>query len=569
MASTRARCGVAAPIRKGTSKSADNSEPSFLTTLPPEIRNNIYECVFLRDEPIFIVDAHEYTKPPVWDEKRPLIFYDDDDDGYDGYRYVNKPMKAHDCQFAVTLLRTCRQIYSESSGLFYGANDFVVSSVGSHYYFLNKVAIDIGPQCPDLCYDHHEEIDIMQLVKLLWTKPAAQLRLTFADSGRALDKRIHLRLSQHSTTYLPTQPNMLNNILESLVVKDDLKIRRYSRFDCLVHEIALDTNLRYGRVVFNSSNTSHGCWTANLEQRFTTSATGMSSAWCPPVTAYSLPIIRGNSFERILRYALASEDPIVFDLDEHKDVGFDNRLCAVNRTWSLHAMDAFRTTNVIILRMLTLENKTSFSDFCALCMWHQDRISRFWPDDHSPPEPPSIELCFSANQKETCLQSLEINIVELIKLTRRWGPTNIVKFKLETGSDERAVHSTSSLTMGGLHRNCFVALSECLVHYPAALLDEHLQVWIDGEGRVRRAVIPASEFTYERDTANALDLSMPSQLLDKDYSALITPLVEKIMGHGGPYPQCRFSGDVNSLIGIWMRLKESSGCWDAIEGSLY
>lgn len=63
MASTPARRAVSLPIAKGMSTPRDPDEPSLLSTLPPELRNAIYDCLFLKDDPIIIVDADDTS---VW-----------------------------------------------------------------------------------------------------------------------------------------------------------------------------------------------------------------------------------------------------------------------------------------------------------------------------------------------------------------------------------------------------------------------------------------------------------------------------------------------------------------------
>jgi hypothetical protein len=44
-------------ILKACPAPADPSAPSFLTTLPPEIRNTVYEVLLKRDEPVLVHDA--------------------------------------------------------------------------------------------------------------------------------------------------------------------------------------------------------------------------------------------------------------------------------------------------------------------------------------------------------------------------------------------------------------------------------------------------------------------------------------------------------------------------------
>jgi hypothetical protein len=47
-------------IPKTTSGPANPNQPSFLMTLPPEIRNRIYELLFKRDEPVLLHDGEAY-----------------------------------------------------------------------------------------------------------------------------------------------------------------------------------------------------------------------------------------------------------------------------------------------------------------------------------------------------------------------------------------------------------------------------------------------------------------------------------------------------------------------------
>jgi hypothetical protein len=49
-------------IPKTVSSPADPSAPSFLSTLPPEIRNPIYEVLFKRDGEVLLHDAKAYRQ---------------------------------------------------------------------------------------------------------------------------------------------------------------------------------------------------------------------------------------------------------------------------------------------------------------------------------------------------------------------------------------------------------------------------------------------------------------------------------------------------------------------------
>jgi hypothetical protein len=84
----------------------NTSALSVLTTLPPEIRNRIYEFLFIRNEPVDITTGY------------PELMVD--------HGKVTRLSLA--C--TVALLRTCRQIYHEAVGLLYSQNRFTLVSLG-------------------------------------------------------------------------------------------------------------------------------------------------------------------------------------------------------------------------------------------------------------------------------------------------------------------------------------------------------------------------------------------------------------------------------------------------------
>lgn len=49
-------------IPKVNSSSIELTAPSFLTTLPPEIRNNVYELLFKGDSPVLLLDVKNYLQ---------------------------------------------------------------------------------------------------------------------------------------------------------------------------------------------------------------------------------------------------------------------------------------------------------------------------------------------------------------------------------------------------------------------------------------------------------------------------------------------------------------------------
>lgn len=113
------------------SSSADPSEPSFLATLPAELRNAVYEILFKRDEPVLVHNVAAYlAKEPKMD---PIETIEDFADSMREFeeRYeedIGKDSEfAHTLGYGLSLLRFCRQIYHEAACVLYGGKVFTIS----------------------------------------------------------------------------------------------------------------------------------------------------------------------------------------------------------------------------------------------------------------------------------------------------------------------------------------------------------------------------------------------------------------------------------------------------------
>jgi len=118
-------------IPKTMSTPADPSAPSPLTSLPPEMRNAVYEVLFKRDELVLIHNAEAYhSKPPDRSEcaddkdfQPALAAFDrcyDSEIGYDTEFY-------HGFGLGIPLILACRQLCHEASRVFYKSNIFTIS----------------------------------------------------------------------------------------------------------------------------------------------------------------------------------------------------------------------------------------------------------------------------------------------------------------------------------------------------------------------------------------------------------------------------------------------------------
>jgi hypothetical protein len=100
------------PIPRTVSRPSNPEEPSFITSLPPEIRNRIYDVLFKRDVPVML-----YADPDAF---RMQEQYE-----CDSVFCSSRCGSYHQFATSVNLFKTCRQVYTEAAGVLYGANHFI------------------------------------------------------------------------------------------------------------------------------------------------------------------------------------------------------------------------------------------------------------------------------------------------------------------------------------------------------------------------------------------------------------------------------------------------------------
>jgi hypothetical protein len=124
-------------ISDSLSQSENPDEPSFLTNLPAELRNGVYEILFLHDEPIVLRDPDDCKVLAVWRDGDSLYDGDvevgeEDDKEKEVMKRQTAPITPNICS-AMSLLFTCRQVYNEAIGYLYSENRFVMSVPGHTY----------------------------------------------------------------------------------------------------------------------------------------------------------------------------------------------------------------------------------------------------------------------------------------------------------------------------------------------------------------------------------------------------------------------------------------------------
>jgi hypothetical protein len=190
-------CDRSLTLCSGMSRPRDPDEPSLLTTLPVELRLQIYEYLFLQDKPIVVQKDSKWVDNATTEalECECLYGMSDEDlypqwvedesetsDSEDSIQVPEEPFStAGGINAGFGLLGSCRQIYTEAIDVLYSKNAFTLPlescclfirvettvqwmlTLGSNIPRLRRVYIQASEadfeNAPDVC-----EMDILSLV---------------------------------------------------------------------------------------------------------------------------------------------------------------------------------------------------------------------------------------------------------------------------------------------------------------------------------------------------------------------------------------------------------------------
>jgi hypothetical protein len=118
-------------IRRTHSEPINPGQPSFLTTLPAELRNEVYKWLFHRDEPIIYTGSRSWRDPYFYrdyDHEEIMAPHElkemEEEKKKEKERLSTAP---HDMGPSIAILRVCRQVYHEAVGVLYSNNTFLIS----------------------------------------------------------------------------------------------------------------------------------------------------------------------------------------------------------------------------------------------------------------------------------------------------------------------------------------------------------------------------------------------------------------------------------------------------------
>jgi hypothetical protein len=482
-------------IPKTMSGAADPHAPSILTTLPAEIRNQIYGHLFKRDGPVLLHDG----RACLWELRQKLVSIANDSAGT-AEQHIKEEDFRHCLNGCTGILLSCRQVYHEAVGILYGDNTFLFSralrnqlasactwltSIGSHYQLLSRVRIDAD----DIAYYSPRKFNLLPLLKLLWSHPHTKCDIAFALSGWPLPKG---NLFGYTSQPDPIPPmNFMNRVLCTLGTNDALNLKQYAKYSRLISAVSIQNRSiggSYGRIDFEDFGIPR-CFEVP-EKFFDISDHGTEAQWraSQQLSLLSLP---DEFLSAVNLYVTASDTRIVFDLDTKKAQGYHVGLGGVNQFFRYDIDTVFtRVYDEVVMRMSTREATTDFNSFKALqeMLDVETFMDLINPDECSEQRCSNIMVLMFKLPTPKPTADLRININKLLHMFKG----NLRDLVITVQESGTSMGRTKPILWHNLRCAVFLLLSDTLIQCPSEAGQPLPQIWIDGEGTVVCATYPAT-----------------------------------------------------------------------------
>jgi hypothetical protein len=210
----------------GASLPTDSRAASFLMTLPSEMRNLIYEALYVSNGRL------ECTKGSIGHEGR--RWYEETSPSLRGSTALSRSEIA----LATPFLRSCRQVYHEAVGFLYSHNEFTLRpntpmpafdtwsrELGSQIILVRKVFVSVYALRGTVHVAGHypNRVEILPILRLLW-----------ATGSSKLDIAITMDVTATSNPYFHHwEGAYLNRVPLLLGPEDSMDIPKYDRFRLL------------------------------------------------------------------------------------------------------------------------------------------------------------------------------------------------------------------------------------------------------------------------------------------------------------------------------------------------
>ncbi|KAF2638251.1 TrkH-domain-containing protein [Massarina eburnea CBS 473.64] len=509
-----------------TSQPEDLGRPSFLTTLPAETRNQVYELLFQRELPIILPNDGKVKYMKV----------------SDGFNNV------------LGFLASCKQVYSEAGSVLYARNTFRfdqkhnfqygpflysetwISSIGSRMALLKNVVINFNvirymdnpPRC--------QNFDILPILRAIWNKTGTPLKVTCKGAnhyhyGRLVYARI-----------LSIDPNALTAIIDHVGSKDILGWKCCAQFPRLMDEVIVNWN---GRQIFCRSKKFRGVpfdYVYDISDQYT--------VYRPHHAVHDKGFggLPWPIYNTICKHLAPKSQDIVFDLDKTRVDGINFSIYGVSKAlWKDLEYFSFSRTQQIIIRMASFETTTSFSGFEALraCLNHA-LFKKVFAGNLG--KPITIMMRFDLESLQD-VERIEVDIKNCLLATRVLPQDTTLCISTSQKDNATAVGSESTCTLGELRLQTLCLLTGVLprrMEYPCP------KIIIGHKAKVLRVEYPDVLLSIA-----GLDLEDEWNYCNERTEEIKSFLVPLIIARGWHYLQGPTANYGSSLLGVWMALRDN------------
>jgi hypothetical protein len=467
---------------------ADPAAPSFLISLPPELRLMVYDVLYKHNGPIVLFDEKSIEED---DESLPRAEWDSEAEYFHEYR--------RSLHSAMPFLLSCRQIYHEAVRVLYGANTFTFAwprnlhnseseqvpwagswlhSIGSHFNYLTKVVIDLESRCPlDCDWSGDDYLDAYSLLRTIWAHPTAICEIKFAHA-RGLP-------TMHSDTAVEEKADIecLNRIFTALAYKNPLQIKTIARFERLTEAIQLDDQGTGGYLRLKKN--PHGSdmsWIHAKSRQFHVYDNGQTIIWEPENQDLKpkLDTLNSDVRRQIAGEILRSESGITWDLDYPlSSTAIPYALLNTNKKLRFSALDSIYFDNRPVIQMRTSESRTSFAGFAVLIEWWLHQRPGATRHIYKKKSSLDFELKFALSGSWR-LSDLRINITEFLRVSCGGLHDCRLHFRLENDVGGEHNEAEQRVPLGRLLAQTFLILWNILQDRPRIVNYVCPEIWVDG-----------------------------------------------------------------------------------------
>ncbi|KAH7092509.1 hypothetical protein FB567DRAFT_576873 [Paraphoma chrysanthemicola] len=446
------------------SKPADPNAVSLLK-LPGEIRNVIYEELFVRDQRVRVVDGHAHFP-------------------------------------GVSILATCQQIASEATPFLYSRNTFVLSvsnlpewvchpcdegfvfeagkwlrQLGGQIAHLELVLIETSE------YYWKTQIDVYPILPYICDSANTRLMMEFLPPTDTLPML---------TPFPKFQIGDMNRALAALSSTKAKHIRAYGQFPRLASSISIYTSKSGGFIKLNMSQNAvpNVNWNFSQNLNFYITADGDCTLEQPQLESGIWKIFRNlRLMDYFLRITIISSDEIPrYDLDKLLAYPVLPALTQSHWHWNYSFLTILRQNEERAMATLTSRSVEMYhKKLVALDRLEDLNIVSYRSFEWPPPR--ILELSFMIG-KHNSLQDIRIDATALVSLMEKYAEHTEIHVKLMDNDADFALNSRGEFKL----RDIRYAVTDLLHHLCKRSANSHVpcpDIWVDGTGTLFEAIAHA------------------------------------------------------------------------------